>query len=471
MYEATRVNFAASGIRRGCWSSGAFRLPHPPVGVARWQPPKPLQAWGPIHVGLGFSGAAEWAAKEGLTALKRGDNEVAVQMLQIAVQLKEDSAMAWHALGGALFKSGRFEEAAHAVRRFLELEAPTSPRVESARQFLSSLQSATSTLHTGDVEGWCNKAVVLAQSGRHEGALACFDSALEADPASLQAWNDRAISLAALGRHEEAVANYDKALEINPEASATWFNRGNSLADLGRPADAVASYRRFISLASPDLAHLVSQARKIVAELKSGEEARDVPAEPENVSTFDEEQAQRLLEAGKIEEGLKLAEDALKIDSRRPGPHGIKANALMFLGKDQEAFEILEKALSQWANHGQLRLRMGLVCNKLCRYEEARGHFQRLLQSGAGDLKNRVEVALADSLIYSKEYAEALKVYDGALADNPQFGPAWINRGLALYNLGRYKEALDSIDRGEAMWPNHPTVGMLRRAITNRLSI
>ena len=47
----------------------------------------------------------------------------------------------------------------------------------------------------------------------------------------------------------------------------------------------------------------------------------------------------------------------------------------------------------------------------------------------------------------------AVASYDRAIAINPGYADVWVLRGLALGELGRYKEAIASYDRAIAINP------------------
>jgi len=63
-------------------------------------------------------------------------------------------------------------------------------------------------------EEWINEGVKLAEQGKFEEALKCFERALEIDPKDAAAWYNKGNALYDLGRYEEAIECYDRALEI-----------------------------------------------------------------------------------------------------------------------------------------------------------------------------------------------------------------------------------------------------------------
>ena len=94
------------------------------------------------------------------------------------------------------------------------------------------------------------RATSLAELGRNEAAIECYDKALEIDPEFSFSWFGKGLALTELRRFEGAIGCYDKALEIDPDDAASWNNRGHLLGTLGRVDVAQECYRRVLDLKS-----------------------------------------------------------------------------------------------------------------------------------------------------------------------------------------------------------------------------
>ncbi len=71
-------------------------------------------------------------------------------------------------------------------------------------------------------------------------------------------------------------------------------------------------------------------------------------------------------------------------------------------------------------------------------------------------LKNQAEVKIeqAQKLLDQGKYADSVKLFDTALSLYPISYPAYLSKGKALYHLGKYKEAIVTLDRYRDYAPN-----------------
>jgi tetratricopeptide (TPR) repeat protein len=64
-----------------------------------------------------------------------------------------------------------------------------------------------------------------------------------------------------------------------------------------------------------------------------------------------------------------------------------------------------------------------------------------------------------------RNWGQAIRDFDDALAIQPDLGEAFVNRGGALIGMKRYAEAVSEIDRGLALNPEEPEKAYGNRAI------
>jgi protein O-GlcNAc transferase len=117
-----------------------------------------------------------------------------------------------------------------------------------------------------------NRGNVLANLGRLEPALACFEQVLALKPDHLDALTNRGNALKALRRFDEALSSYERALALNPDHADAFNNRGNALQALRRYAEALASYDKALAI-DPNHAGVQFNAARALQELELHDQA------------------------------------------------------------------------------------------------------------------------------------------------------------------------------------------------------
>jgi tetratricopeptide (TPR) repeat protein len=190
-------------------------------------------------------------------------------------------------------------------------------------------------------------------------------------------------------------------------------------------------------------------------------------------------------QGGQMGEAFRLLSAALKINPNAPDVLINLANVLHALKRDQEALDCLDRALSLRPGDPDALLNRGNALLTLARPQEALVCFdgvlareprqaEALLSRGTAlAALDRPERALADfdaalalghpnahynrgnALFELGRYADAVMAFDRALIlapDNPQ---AWSNRGNTLTALKRHEEAIESFDKALAVQKDH----------------
>ena len=103
-----------------------------------------------------------------------------------------------------------------------------------------------------------NLGLYYAYNGEHDKALAEVERSLALDPSSAQCLNRNAMVLDYAGRPEEAIPMLQKAIRLNPFGPPWFFESfGSTLRDTGRFEEAVSAFKKAIQSAPDHLpAHL-----------------------------------------------------------------------------------------------------------------------------------------------------------------------------------------------------------------------
>ena len=134
-----------------------------------------------------------------------------------------------------------------AAEELLERAArEATERGESHRA--SGIYSELLKLNPKNVRARNNLALLLDQSGDHEGALEALDSCLEQDPENVQVLVNRGAILGMLKRYVEAERDLREAVRIDPANAESHFNLGIVTVRRALWAEAVPYLRRAVEL-------------------------------------------------------------------------------------------------------------------------------------------------------------------------------------------------------------------------------
>jgi tetratricopeptide (TPR) repeat protein len=96
---------------------------------------------------------------------------------------------------------------------------------------------------------WSVKGYTLANSGKYDDAIICFDKALEINPKYTRVWRNKGYALNNLKRYVEAITCLDEALEINPNSAHAWSQKGYALFNLNKFEEALECFDKALEIA------------------------------------------------------------------------------------------------------------------------------------------------------------------------------------------------------------------------------
>lgn len=258
---------------------------------------------------------AEWSHLAGITALARGDGAAAIDHLRRAVALRADFSMAHNALGEALQRAGRHQDALASFKRAVELKhdyveaivnqggacralgqledaidsyetalafmpdyGPALLALGRLRRKAADSDSALRLLERGaqlaphNAEFRFELGLVRNRRGDTQMALADYEHALELAPDHVGACvNAGLIQLVQLGNAPRARQYFERALALQPDSVAAQANLGLALQEEGDFQGALAHYDRLIA-AYPEVAEY--RWNRGIALLAAGDFAR-----------------------------------------------------------------------------------------------------------------------------------------------------------------------------------------------------
>ena len=246
----------------------------------------------------------------------------------------------------------------------------------------------------------------LLEAGKYEQAILGLDNVLTREPQNSKLWFLKGSALRELGRLSEALACLEKATKLAPSSADGWVLKGDVLTKLNRVDEAISSYRRYLTVAPPEDAKYIAEAKGILASLEqTGRTPRDPSQSAEQAKAMARE-AHALMQAGEYEQALARYDAALKV---------LPAS---------EA----ELACSLWVMRSE-------PCKKLWKWGDDLECWNKILEIGPS-LPERW----------------------------PTWAPeAWGGKGLALDMLRRHREALACYDKALEMNPSAQYAESVRR--------
>jgi len=146
------------------------------------------------------------------------------------------------------------------------------------------------------------------------------------------------------------------------------------------------------------------------------------------------------------EKSRNYTDKAYSLNPNNAGVHYLLANVSFFYDANfQEAFRHSLRSVELKPNYPEARQFVSLLYMILGENDKAKQHL---------DIAHNIDPLSQETLFYrayfhyrTNNYAEALKLYDECLANNPYNIPAYIVRSYSLLKLGKYDETIDFLEK------------------------
>ena len=426
------------------------------------------------------------------------------------MNIRHDGAQNDLATGDLLLEKGRFSEAAEAYRKMVELKPDSAPAYHKW-----GLALAAQDKHAEAIEKY-RKAVelkpdfapayldwgaALAGQGKHVEAIERYRKAVELKPDDPLAYRNWGLALAGQGKHAEAIEQYRKAVELKPDFAVAYHNWGLALANQEKHAEAIEQYRKALD-ADPKYVDPCLDWGNVLSDEGSYEEAiqvcqkairvrPDFPYAYHNIAVY-------LGEQGRYDEARKAWEAALQQYQRAEPVRKTARDADFFayygglvhelFGELDKAERILQEGLFIAPDHQGILIALGklhkerhdepvrkgeLPGGKTAAYWTARDYFRRAERA----LKERLQqledyrslLSLGDLYIEMQEYDEARKYLEKARDRDGEAAAPRISLGVVSSRREDYKEAARHFEDAHRRNPHDLTLWSNLAEVYNKL--
>ena len=373
--------------------------------------------------------------------IQKGDLESAIEVGRDAAAKFPDHAAFRQLMASAYRLRRELDEALSAIGRAIELDGE---RPE----------------HFGCL------AIILHDLERLGEALDAIDRAIELDQEQPTLFWLRADILHDLERLDEALDAIDRAIELDAKDPANFWLRASILKDLGRLDEALDTIDRSIALDERRPGSLRLRIN-ILLDLERFDEGLDaaralLDADPDHLHSH-EQIMRKLASLGRLHEAEALARHLVE---HAPGNLQASLVASRFhLDQDRldEALQLLQGALAIDPDNHEARLLRGQVRFQMSDYRRASEDLRFHASLNPHSLEAHAQ--LADSLLHSGEWEEAVDVAEHLIDLDAEHFHAYRVLGRALVALNRPEDAVAAFDR---LLPTEDCNGLLVAASTVR---
>ncbi len=434
---------------------------------------------------------------------------LALATICIAAEAQENMTDYWMDRAGESMNNGSIEGAILAYDEALKIESENTTILvrkaselsvlgrmnESCKVYEKALILLEDSLKEDpdDADSWLRMAGVLRSLNRqnesiaaYEKTLEVFNKAIEKNPKDTDAWIGKGNALTNLGKWDEAGDAYNRAIEINPQDSRAWGRKAEVIGRIGDINESMEAFDKAIELLPPDKTrelsgYWMSKAEVLAFAGTSDESQRTVRLEEalEAINhSLDLDPSSRvnwrfkadiLSELGRKDEAVKAFDEILKQNPEDADGWLWKANLLVEMKRYNESVQAYEKAVGLIPENNTEDLALnwlskGWALNKTGRQEEAKVAFRKSLEfydqaisNNTGN--NRLLQQKGMVLFELGRYDDAIEAYDQVLSDSPDIKPsaaktsAWIGKGDALRASGKNEEAISAYNKAIDLSP------------------
>ena len=256
-----------------------------------------------------------------------------------------------------------------------------------------------------------------------------------------------AYALVEAGDGQSAISAGREAVARYPDDTDLQYDLARAYLKEDRFTEAHSTIDRAIALDAEEPAYRELRA-DIMLQLERFEEAIQdaqvvIDAEPNSWRSF-EQIIDALVALGRVADAASCAKDLVQLTPAEPGALRVASRFHLSQGRLDSALELVDRALDINANAHQARLLRGCILFKMEEHRRASEDLRQVASHHPHSVP--VHCWLADSLLLSGNFEEAIDAAEHLIEIDPTHFHAHCVRGLALIKLGRPAEAIAILD-------------------------
>ena len=301
---------------------------------------------------------------DGITALGKGEGQLAADLFSKSIELKPDFEKAYYNRCVANTMIRQFPGALADINKVLSMSPNNiDARFAKAMVFFGQGQKDSTnrwldnTLDAGKhAEAFYYKGIMYYQIGDYDEAIKDYSGAIELKPDYAYAYNDRASAKRAKNDLAGAIADYEKALKLNPELVFIYNNLGSAYRQNKNYDKAIEYYTKAMG-AKPD--YFIALNNRGAAKL----------------------------EAGKLDEAKKDFEDVLKKDPKNSSAFNNLASVALKQKDYKKAKDMSTKSIELNAKNGAAYYNRGIARQMLHDEEGSCSDWKKAVDLGVNGAK------------------------------------------------------------------------------------
>jgi tetratricopeptide (TPR) repeat protein len=290
----------------------------------------------------------------------------------------------------------------------------SSSLILKGKEFLDNKDYQTAFEYWDDIthkfglpEAWYYKGLAVANLGKPDEAIRCFDVCIQSDPTNADAWESKGVCLINKNQIDEALTCIEKSIAFTKTSEKDlvkcnrWFSKGYCLETQKNYTEALECYDKSIGF-FPNAKLAISKKGDI------------------------------LLAQGNVNQAEPYFDKALELDPNLSVAHFGKGRVRSAQKNDRDAIPYFDKAIEmakknkQIANIDVLYLSKGTSQFMLKEYEQALESLSKALEINPKNVD--ILFSKAVTLEALERFEEALSYYDKVIKLNPKYSDASIRK-------------------------------------------